>query len=263
MHTDTLLYHYTTPAGLLQALDNAGSLCLRAGNLLYSLSAEEYGYGLALLRKAIASYEALRNLPAGKSKAGIPFFRTDRLRLVGPDTEMYFLSFYEAPLPVPPGKEKLHAPAICLGLDYEALADYCLFENASLFKCGYGEEQAVAFFLKELESEYGKFDFDEEHTLFTKGSRFASLLYTACSKWKEARFSDKKEWRLTLCKPAEKTDFCQEEGELLPFFALRLPVSCLRSVTLYPREEPLKQLSACKLLLKKNGIEASPVLFSR
>ena len=261
MHTNTLLYHYTTPAGLLQSLDAAGSLCLRAENLLYSLSSEEYEYGLTIFRKAIAGYEASRNIPAGKSKAGIPFFRTDRLRLVGPDTEMYFLSFYETLLPASPVKEKFRAPAICLGIDYEALADYCLFENASLFKCGYDAVQAEAFFLKELETEYGRFDFDEEHTLFTKGSRFASLLYTACSKWKEAHFQEENEWRLTLYRTAEETDFCCKEDGLFPFSPVRLPAACLRSVTVYAPAEPLKHLSACKLLLEKNGIEVNPVLF--
>lgn len=262
MHTNALLYHYTTPAGLLQMLGDAAPFCFRAENLLYSLSAEEYGYGLAMLRKAIGGYEALRNIPAGKSKAGIPFFRTDRLRLVGPDTEMYFLSFYEALLPASSVKEKFRAvPVICLGLDYEALADYCLFENASLFKCGYGEEEAVSFFLTEMENEYEKFDFDNEHTLFAKGSRFASLLYTACSKWKEARFRNENEWRLTLYRTAEETDFCCKTNGLLPFFPLELPVSCLRSVTVYAPVEPFKHLSACKLLLEKNGIEVNPVLF--
>ncbi|MCC8172389.1 MAG: hypothetical protein LIP00_11550 [Parabacteroides sp.] len=262
MYTNTLLYYLATPAGLLRALHEKGSLCLQAGNLLHSLPAEEYGYGLAMLRKAIAGYEALRNLPKEKSKAGIPFFRTDRLRLVGPDTETYFLPFYESPLPVPPGKEKLRTPALWLGIDYEALADYCLFENASLFKCGYGEEQAVSFFLEEMETEYEKFGFDEEHTWFAKGSRLAFLLHTACSKWKEERFRNENEWRLTFGRTAEETDFRCEEDCLTPFFPVQLPAACLRSVTVYAPAEPLKHLSTCKLLLEKNGIEVNPVLFN-
>lgn len=265
MNTNHLLYYYTSPEELFRMLATdaqPATLPFRAGNLLYTLDAPGYTYGLELLREAIRRYELLHSIPAEKSKSAIPFFRTDRLKLVGPEPEMYFLSFYESEELFSYGeKEVSTVPGICLGVEYDALIDYCLFENASLFPCGYEKETAVASFVKELELEYDKFDFDAEHTLFYKGSRFASLLYAGCSKWKEAFARHEKEWRLTTFKMPEDALFLYEKDAITPYVELALPVCAIRSVGVRNIKDPFRFISAVRLMLEKRGIDPGTLAF--
>ena len=71
------------------------ALILQADNLLYTVPLEEYQYGLSLLRKAIEAYEIQKGIPAEESKQAIPFFREKRRLLIGPEMDIYKLSFYE------------------------------------------------------------------------------------------------------------------------------------------------------------------------
>lgn len=211
--------------------DAAGEpvLVLRAENLLYTLPAEEYGYGLSLLRKAIGVYETQKGIPAEESKQAVPFFREKRRMLVGPELELYIFSLYEDETILPERVSSSGVPYVRLSFDYEQLAEYCLFENMFLVRCKYDERQVVDNFVSQMDREYDKFFFDEEHSGFTGDSHFFSLLCNACLEVKKPSHAAEKEWRLAILRSPSEVDYRYENGQRHPFVPISLPLNILRN----------------------------------
>lgn len=208
------------------------TLILQAENLLYSVPAEEYHYGLSLLRKAIGAYETQKGIPAEESKQAIPFFREKRRMLIGPEMELYTFSFYENETILPEKVTSSALPYLRLSFDYEQLAEHCLFENMFLIRCKYDADQVTDNFISQMDREYDKFFFDEEHSGFTADSRFFSLLCNACLEVKEPLHAPEKEWRLAILRSPADADYRYENGQLLPSVPISFPLNILRKITL-------------------------------
>lgn len=215
-------------------------------------------YGLELFRKAIGKYEQRKGISPEQSKRAIPFFRENRRMLVGPEMEMYALSFYESNKPASPAGMK--KADLELAFDYPALAEYCLLENSSLLRCSYDEEQSLQWFVDQLEQEYGKFFFDDEHTGFTRDSGFFSLLCNACLKVQEPGKEDEREWKLVRFISPEDAEYAFLEGVFTSFTSVSLPVNSLKRIKLLNREERPDEFSALAGFLQSKGLAPELIL---
>jgi len=108
-------------------------------------------------------YELNHQIPAESSKVEVPFFRNDRRMLVGPEQEMYIYPLTECQDSMPWWKAAgKSAVQVAIGLDYKALVEYCMNNNKFLLKCKYDDAAVMDVFVKQFESEYDTFDFDED-----------------------------------------------------------------------------------------------------
>ena len=134
----------------------SGTFVLRVPNLLYAKSDEVIGYGLSLLRRSIVLHEEQNGIKQEFSKQQIPFFRENRRMLIGPEMEMYALSFYQNP-EIPSGVKEKKASCLRLTFDYGALGEYSLSEEKYLLRCKYDEEENLSVFVSQMRQEYDKF----------------------------------------------------------------------------------------------------------
>lgn len=230
------------------------ALTLQADNLLYTVPQEEYQYGLSLLRKAIGEYEVQKGILAEESKQAIPFFREKRRVLIGPEMDIYKLSFYENETELPEKVKSAKQPYLRLSFDYEQLAEHCLFENMFLVRCKYDERQVLDNFLTQMEREYDKFFFDDERSGFTSDSRFFSLLCNACLEVKKPPYASEKEWRLAVLRSSVDADYRYEDGQLKPFVPISLPLNVIRKVTLLDSEKEDLNFSALAGFMQRIGL---------
>lgn len=256
------IYHFLTVESFVEGWRPNGSVftfTLPAVHLMHAASPAQYEYGLSLLRKAIGIYEQKRGIPPEKSKREMPFFRENSRMLVGPEVELYILSFYEHFfLPGNPkdsggglqdrwevgqGEGKAAAcygfssvPRIALKLDAEKLAHHCLTENMFFLRCKYEGEQILQTFAAQMEREYDKFFYDDEHSGFTADSRFFSMLCNAVLEVGLPACASEKEWRLAVFKSPEEVEYRYTDGNLVPFFKVSIPVDSIRRIRLenYP-----------------------------
>lgn len=205
---------------------------IKAFNLLHIIPEEEYMYGLSLLRRAISLYEDEKSIPTEKSKKNMPFFRDNSRMLVGPEMGLFTITFNESPL-----LHKSAEPMLYLSWDYEKLAEYCLFEDIFMVRCKYNTDQIIQTFKNQLEQEYDKFFFDDEHTGFKTDSRFFSMLCNACLEVREPEKAKEKEWRLLILKPYEEAFYKFMDNTLFPFVPVGLPKNCLKQITLLNAQE--------------------------
>lgn len=248
------------------------SFSLPAVHLMYAVPPAQYEYGLSLLRKAIVLYEEKKGIPPQQSKRDMPFFRTNSRMLVGPEVELYVLPLYEnlssLDAFIHPGKKAdrlgkdaetveeaagskateisnfpsslalsyaqadSHGPWITLKLDADRLAYHCLSENMFFLRCKYEEERTVQTFVAQLEREYDKFFYDEEHTGFTADSRFFSLLCNAVLEVGLPASAPEKEWRLAVFKSPEEVEYQYVNGKLLPYFEIPIPLNSILNIHL-------------------------------
>lgn len=230
------------------------ALILQAENLLYTVPEEEYQYGLSLLRKAIGAYEAQKGIPLESSKQAIPFFREKRRMLIGPEMELYKFSFYENETVLPEKVWSPRQPYLRLSFDYEQLAEHCLFENIFLVRCKYDEKQILDNFITQMDREYDKFFFDEEHSGFTADSRFFSLLCNACLEVKKPLSAPEKEWRLAVLSSPSEAGYRYDNGQLLPSVPISLPLSVIRRVALLNSEKEGLNFSALAGFMQRIGL---------
>lgn len=228
-------------------------LTFRVPNLMYAVPEEEIGYGLSLLRKSISQYEGTAHILPANSKRKMPFFRNKRKMLIGPEMEMYSWSFYES-AEIPHNLKDETEPVLCLSFDYKALGEYCLSENLYLLRCKYDEEKNLQTFAGQMEREYPKFFYDEEHTGFTADSRLFSMLCNACLEVREPRFASEQEWRVVrFCHPADASyTYCK--GSLRPNVPVMIPLSCIDKVSLLNPEDNKDTYSALAGFLQQIGL---------
>lgn len=232
------LYAYISLQCFVEGCDRHSSeqqLTLTAGNLFYTIPRHDFYYGLSLLRNAIGIYETQKHIPLSQSKQRVYFFRQGKWKLVGPEMDIYMLSLYENEAYIPEWLPYTHEPYLKLAFDYETLAEHCLLENMFLVRCKYDEKQITQTFADQMEREYDKFFFDEEHTGFTADSRFFSLMCNACLEVKEPRLAAEKEWRLAVLRNSSDVDYRYADGRLEPTVPLSLPLASIRKVTLFDR----------------------------
>ena len=229
------------------------ALILQAENLLYTVPEEEYQYGLSLLRKAIGEYEVQKGIPLESSKQAIPFFREKRRMLIGPEMEMYALPVYQSP-EIPSGLKQGKSPYLRLTFDYGAIGEYSLSDDKYLLQCKYNEEENLKTFVSQMEREYDKFFYDEEHTGFTRDSRLFSMLCNACLEVREPCFASEQEWRIVqFCDPVNAGyDFT--DGDLVPYVDYTIPFDCLRQIALQNRAENNLTYSALAGFLQRMGL---------
>lgn len=247
------LYSYVSIESFIEGCKNPRTprtFNLRVPNLLYRLPDEELKYGLSLLRRSIVLHEEQKGVREENSKREIPFFRTNRRMLIGPEMEMYALSLYQNAV-LPEELNTGQSPYLRLAFDYVALGKYCISENRYLLQCKYNEEKNLKIFVSQMEDEYDKFFYDEEHTGFKKDSRFFSMLCNACLEVKEPRYAADQEWRLVqFCEPsAAGYDFI--DGNLTPYVDYSIPFECLRQISLQNRAENSMAYSALAGFLQK------------
>ena len=254
-----LYYKMSLPSfveGLRNTSGSDSSLTVAAVGLMHLVPEEEIDYGLSLLREAIGVFEARKGIPVALSKRAMPFFRQDTRMLVGPEMGMYVIPFHEETGDL----EEAGEPSLLLELDYQALGEFCLFEDYSLLACKYDRESAIRHFAEALETEYDTFFFDEEHTGFTSASRFFSLLYGACLEHKPSIGREGKEWRLAMFRSPEEVSYRYVRGVLEPYVPVSLPVGCLRRVHLVDyRRQPLL-FGTLNGFLKSKGLPAERLL---
>lgn len=229
------------------------SLIVRIPNLMYSIPEEEIGYGLSLLRQSIVCHEKAAHILPENSKQGIPFFRNKRKMLIGPEMEMYSWSFYESS-EIPHNLKKEDEPLLCLSFDYEALGSYCLSENMYLLRCKYDEEKNLQTFTGQMEREYPKFFYDEEHTGFTADSRLFSMLCNACLEVREARFASEQEWRMARFSDPADASYEYDGNTLLSNIPVTIPLSCISKVALLNQEDNSITYSALAGFLQQIGL---------
>lgn len=249
------LYSYVSIKSLLSGckIDRVPETFIwQVPNLLYIASEEDITYSLSLVRDAIVSHEKQKGIQPADSKREIPFFRNNRRMLVGPEMEMYALSLYEnSESPAFTNREE---PYLRITFDYELLAGYCLSENRYLLRCKYDEEKNRQSFLVQMEQEYDKFFYDDEHTGFTRDSRFFSMLCNACLEVKSPDLAAEKEWRMvSFCDPVNASyDFIEEC--FLPFVPFTIPFSCIKRITLLHKERHMLAYSTLAGFLRHMGL---------
>lgn len=256
------LYAYISLRSFVEGFGKHSSsqhFSLQAENLLYTVPEKEYLYGLSLLRKAIGLYEEQKHIPAAESKLAIPFFRGNRRMLIGPEMDIYKLSFYENETYEPDWLHTTGEPFLKLTFDYETLTEHCLFENIFLIRCKYDEVQTLQTFVNQMDREYDKFFFDEEHSGFTRDSRFFSLMCNACLEVKDAGRVTEGEWRLAVLRSPSDVDYAYADGRLMPFTTISLPVATIRRVALPNRENDELNYSALAGFMQRIGL--SPELY--
>lgn len=228
-------------------------LSLRVPNLMYAVPAEEIAYGLSLLRKSIIRYEEAAPIAPENSKREIPFFRNRRKMLIGPEMEMYSWSFYEN-MEIPHNLKDKSTSILRLSFDYKALGEYCLSENIYLLRCKYDEEKNLQTFTGQMEHEYTKFFYDDEHTGFTADSRLFSMLCNACLEVREPCFASEQEWRMVrFCHPADAS-YAYGKGGLYPYVSVIIPLSCIHKVSLLYSEDNEDTYSALAGYLQQIGL---------
>lgn len=247
------LYSYVSIESFVRGCQRSQTPCsfsLRVPNLMYCFSEGEINYGLSLLRRAIVLYEEQKEIGREFSKREIPFFRTNRRMLIGPEMEMYVLPLYQSP-EIPSGLKYGDEPYLRLTFDYGAVGEYCLAEGKYLLRCKYNEEENLKTFVSQMEQEYDKFFYDEEHTGFKRDSRLFSMLCNACLEVKEPRFASEQEWRIMqFCDPANaEYDFM--DGNLVPYVDYTIPFDCLRQIALQNRAENNQTYSALAGFLQR------------
>lgn len=234
------LYAYISLQCFVEGCDRHSSeqqLTLSAGNLFYTVPKHDFYYGLSLLRNAIGIYETQKQRPLAGSKQHVDFFRQGMWRLVGPEMDIYMLSLYENEVYVPERLSVSPEPYLKLAFDYAALVEHCLLENMFLVRCKYDEKQTTQTFVNQMDREYDKFFFDEEHTGFTADSRFFSLMCNACLEVKEPHLAVEKEWRLAVLRSPSDADYRYVGGRLEPTVPFSLPLASIRKVTLHDRAD--------------------------
>lgn len=239
-------------------------------HLMYAFPSREIDYGLDLLRKAIGAYEIEKGIPPEASKREMPFFRENRRMLVGPETEMYVLPFYEEKEVVANSSSGVWTdtgrhvagenPEIILTFDSDKLLQHCLWENRFLVSCKYDPDDTLRTFRGELETEYDRFFYDAEHTGFAPSSHFFSMLCNACLEVREPQFAYEREWRMALFREPEEADYRYAEGQLVPYVPVSIPKNCLLGVELPDyRNQPLLY-GALAGFLKRAGLPAEEYL---
>lgn len=211
---------------------SSGALSFRADSLFYAVPADRYQYGLQLLRKAIHAYEACHGLSGEGSKEKVPFFLDHRLKLVGPDAEMFVFPLSENAEPPANGLAS-GKPMIRLAFDYTLLMEFCLSENLFLMRCKYDEEQNLHTFLAQMDREYSRFFFDDEHSGFAPDSHFFSLLCNACLEVRPPHLASEKAWQLALLREPAEAEYRTDNDRLIPFVSLKVPLACIRQITLF------------------------------
>lgn len=222
-------------------------------DLLNQESPECEDYGLSVLRKSILEYEKIKQIPIHESKSEMPFFRKKRRMLIGPEIGLFVFPLYESDV-IPEKWKKFTEPYVILRLDYEVLTEYCLQENLFLLKCRYDEDQNIEYFIRSMEKEYDKFFYDDEHSGFTRDSRFFSLLYNACMEVADPKFAVEKEWRLALFSELAGLSFQYENGRLNSYVKKNLPLNCIRKITLYDPQNEGRNYSALAIFLQSVGL---------
>lgn len=260
------LYHQLSLESFMKGWETGAScrdFYLPAVQLMHAVPEEQYAYGLSLLRRAIGLYEEKKGIPAEKSKKEMPFFREHSRMLVGPEVELYILPFYSEASSFSVDSPVAGEDRITLTFDYEALTAYCLSENMFLIRCKYGEEQIVQTFTEQMEREYDKFFYDDEHTGFTRDSRFFSMLCNAVLEVREAAYASEEEWRLAFFKSPEEVDYRYVDGDLQPYFRLSLPLTALLQIRLENYKEKPLLFGALAGFLKSKGISPERYLEGR
>ncbi len=248
------LYSYLTLESFLDAsnVSNSRSLRLQLPNLMYAFSEDKIYYGLSLLRRSIQRYEEIHYISKEDSKREIPFFRNRRKMLIGPEMEMYACSLYETPsLPHDLEQDTL---LMKITLDYEALAEYCLTENCNLVRCKYDAEKCIDNFISQLDVEYDKFFYTEEHTGFKTDSRFFSMLCNASLEIVDSRYEKEKEWRLMQFCPPEDASYHITGNELLPYIQISIPYDCIKNIELLDWENHKSTYAALAGLMQRIGL---------
>lgn len=251
------LYAYTSLESFWKMISQSNendSLSIRLPNLMYVSDDTDRIYGLSVLRNAIEEYEKRNNIPQEQSKAQVPFFRNDRVMLVGPDKEMYVLPLSEQPDNPDWWSKVLETETkVAIGFDYFELADYCMSQNLFLLKCKYDPETALKTFIDQLSTEYDTFDFDEENSSFKTRTRFFSMMYNACLELKQPEKREEKEWRLTSFASASEVQYAFENEMILPYQELYLPSTSLKSICIQTQKNTALIISGIRGLLEKAG----------
>lgn len=207
------------------------SISIRVENFMYAVPENIYRYGLDLLRKAIRIYEEQNHISPDASKQAIPFFREKRRMLVGPELEMYVLPLYENS-DIIPFQFAGSKPFLRIKLDYNLLMQYCISENLYFLRCKYDEEKNLQTFVTQMEREYSRFFFDDEHTGFTADSNFFSLLCNACLEVRPPCLAPEKSWEIAFLQEPSEVKYRMEHNLLIPFTILSIPLSCIRQIAL-------------------------------
>ncbi len=239
----------------ISKIGNSGVLNLILSNRLTDRWMSEVTYGLSLFRQAILDFETSNEVLADKSKAGIPFFRENLNLLVGPEMHIYGLRLYETYASC-----LNENPDLILTLDYDKLAEHCIFENMFLLKCKYDEAQNLNYFKKQLEKEYDKFFYDEEYTGFAPDSRFFSLLCTACLEMRAPQFAEKKEWMLASLVMPDDAIYHYQDGSLQSYSSTAIPFDIVEQISMPEYEKRKDEYTAIAGLLKQKGIQPEGLL---
>lgn len=251
------LYTYVSIKSFIEgckASDSDPVLTLQIPNMMYSAQEYETEYGLSLLRQAIGLYEKKNNIAPDQSKQAMPFFRKNRKMLVGPEMEMYALSLFESQT-VPHSLKLGHSyPYVRLMLDYQLLGEYCLSQNMYLLRCKYDKEKNLQTFADQMEQEYNKFFYDDEHTGFTSDSRLFSMLCNACLEVRNPHFISEKEWRIVSFHTPSDVSYLLVDGQLIPSVTISIPFGCIRQIALQNRNENKLTYSALAGFLQQIGL---------
>lgn len=240
------LYLYISLRTFVDGLDmssDSRSIRLQIQNLLHAAPNPEAIYGLSLLRKAIGVYEKEKGIEPAQSKQAIPFFRENRRMLVGPEVEMYTLSFYESeegPLHL----SEIAGPVLKLTFDYHSLVEYCLSKNCYLQRCKYNEGESFGIFLERMEREYDKFFYDEEHTGFAFDSELFNLFLEACVKVQEPLQVAEEEWKLVMLHSPAEVEYEFIGDVFTPFVPASFPIEMIRQIEMLNRNEYPRDYSA-------------------
>lgn len=217
----------------------------------------ETPYGLSLLRKAITQFEV--ESKRATSKADMPFFRENQVRLVGPEVALFFYPLYESNFTMPEDARLPEEPFLKVEIDYAGLADYCISNNLNLIRCKYDDGKNLQFLKEKVAGEYDNIFYNRQETGFKPGSRFFSILYNACIEMENPEKAGNPEWRIVAVLSPEDAEYHFENGTLLSTFRLDIPIELIKRIDL-PADNNRVNYTNLIGLLKKAGIRAEAVM---
>lgn len=269
-----ILYHYTSPEGLIGMISNN---CIWATNIFYLNDSEEFMRGIDIARHKIQ--HLYDSLPTPEKK------RLERLKKdlsnIGPSQHIstYVCSLTEMGDQLSQWRGYCRGGGFSVGFPKEGLKKVAIENDFDLYQCLYDEAEQEKTILQVIErfaipwcrepEPFRQKNPSASETDVSCGisSKFIWELHKACSLIKNPSFAEEKEWRLiskTKSNWHTKELFRASKGLIVPYVKIEFPgpenrefwkhVRVVVGPSPYPEES---RLSAKKLFRNNHGYEVA------
>ena len=242
--SNDLLWHYTTPEGLIGIIE---SNCLWATDVFYLNDSAEFMHGINIARDIIK--QKISSL-VGDQKERLERFDTD-LSFVGPDHKrpVYVCSLSKAENEISQWRAYCQGGGFSIGFPHQGLVDAIHSQHFELKECVYDTSKQQEIIKNLIDSQVTPYIQNPEQlsnipctpdmvsSIVCGGSsKFLWELYSTCSTLKHPSFKREEEWRLVFDhghafekgengKNRIWKEFRTKSGLVIPYTCIKLPES--------------------------------------